>query len=482
MLERLGARAVVRRHDEQDGIDLAGPDEHVADEPVVAGHIHEVDRGAVVEIAGGRYPTSIVMPRALLLGQPVGIDPGQGAEQRRLAVVDVAGRADDDRRPRSAADAQGGDDGTASERVVAVRLDRPEIEHHSVALDPPDRPAAPGRGAPGRRSRRPAATSAIPTGRHRRARAASRRRRSTSVRTTRRRSPIRGAATTALGPLPGARRPARRSPARPGSRRRPARRDRARAWRRRPARVTLSGRIARASGSRRSLAIEVRPPDDEPGLRPADELVAAERHEIGAGREPLRRHRLVGESERAPCRGGRRCRGRRRRSRRARARARRAPPRSGASTKPVWTKFERMDPQHEPDAPGPSESAASKSATRVRFVVPTSTSRAPARRTISGIRTPPPISTSSPAGHGHAAAASRQPDGERQCAAALLFTTSASSAPVSAMSCLLGGAGNARRGGRCADPARGAAVPRRRGGRPRWRPPATPRGRGWCGR
>ena len=44
----------------------------------------------------------------------------------------------------------------------------------------------------------------------------------------------------------------------------------------------------------------------------------------------------------------------------------------------------------------PSARTASKSATRVRFVVPTSTSRAPARRTISGIRTPPPISTSSP--------------------------------------------------------------------------------------
>ena len=33
---------------------------------------------------------------------------------------------------------------------------------------------------------------------------------------------------------------------------------------------------------------------------------------------------------------------------------------------------------------------------RASFVVPTSTRRAPVRRTISGIRTPPPISTSSP--------------------------------------------------------------------------------------
>ena len=40
---------------------------------------------------------------------------------------------------------------------------------------------------------------------------------------------------------------------------------------------------------------EVGPPDDEPGLRAADELVAAERHEVGAGRQPLGGERLVPE-------------------------------------------------------------------------------------------------------------------------------------------------------------------------------------------
>ena len=65
-----------------------------------------------------------------------------------------------------------------------------------------------------------------------------------------------------------------------------------------PASVTLSGRIARASGSRAHPGDEVRPADDEPGLRPADQLVAAERHEVGAGRQALGRHGLMGQAER----------------------------------------------------------------------------------------------------------------------------------------------------------------------------------------
>ena len=63
------------------------------------------------------------------------------------------------------------------------------------------------------------------------------------------------------------------------------------------ARITLSGRIARASGSRRSRSTRSARPGDDPRLRPADELVAGERHEVRAGREALGRHRLVGQPE-----------------------------------------------------------------------------------------------------------------------------------------------------------------------------------------
>ena len=67
---------------------------------------------------------------------------------------------------------------------------------------------------------------------------------------------------------------------------------------------------------------------------------------------------------------------------------------------------------------------------RVRFVVPTSTSRAPDAARISGIRNDPPISTSCPreitTSRPRASAASAS-----STAAALLLTASAASAPVS---------------------------------------------------
>ena len=59
-----------------------------------------------------------------------------------------------------------------------------------------------------------------------------------------------------------------------------------------------------------------------------------------------------------------------------------------------------MDAQDHERAP--TVRGSRKSSTRVRFVVPTSTRRAPARRMILGMRTPPPISTRSPRADGHA--------------------------------------------------------------------------------
>ena len=47
VLDRLGARPVVGGHDEHRRVDLAGADEHVADQPVVPGDVDEVELGAV---------------------------------------------------------------------------------------------------------------------------------------------------------------------------------------------------------------------------------------------------------------------------------------------------------------------------------------------------------------------------------------------------------------------------------------------------
>ena len=95
VFERLRARAVVGRDDQHRGVDLAGADEHVADQLVVPRDVDEVELGAVVE-REVRVADVDRHPAPPFLGQPVGVDAGQRAEQRRLAVVDVAGRADDD--------------------------------------------------------------------------------------------------------------------------------------------------------------------------------------------------------------------------------------------------------------------------------------------------------------------------------------------------------------------------------------------------
>ena len=95
VFECLGPDPVVGRDDEECGIDLAGPDEHVADERVMSRHVDEVDRGPVLEVEVGIADVDRHPPPPLL-GQAIGIDPGQRSEQRRLAVIDMPGRADDD--------------------------------------------------------------------------------------------------------------------------------------------------------------------------------------------------------------------------------------------------------------------------------------------------------------------------------------------------------------------------------------------------
>ena len=126
---------------------------------------------------------------------------------------------------------------------------------------------------------------------------------------------------------------------------------------------------ARASGSRRSRATRSARPDDQARLRPAEQLVAAERDEVGAGRQPLARAsargpgRSAAVSSSAPLpevvdddravRVG------------ERARARAGP---GASMNPACAKFDGWT--RRTTVARPSASGASKSAARVRFVVP----------------------------------------------------------------------------------------------------------------
>ena len=63
--------------------------------------------------------------------------------------------------------------------------------------------------------------------------------------------------------------------------------------------VSLSGRSARISGCLRARLDRRLRADDDAGLRAAEQLVAGERHEVGAGRDGLGDRRLVGQPPRA---------------------------------------------------------------------------------------------------------------------------------------------------------------------------------------
>ena len=71
------------------------PGQHVLDEALVAGHVDEAQpqRGRQLEVREAEVDGDAA---ALLFFQAVGIDAGQRFDQRGLAVIDVAGGADDD--------------------------------------------------------------------------------------------------------------------------------------------------------------------------------------------------------------------------------------------------------------------------------------------------------------------------------------------------------------------------------------------------
>jgi len=76
VLQGLGTGPIVGGDDQHHGIDLAGTDQHVPHQAVVAGHIHEVKLASVGQHQVGVADIDGHAP-ALLLGQAVGVDAGQ---------------------------------------------------------------------------------------------------------------------------------------------------------------------------------------------------------------------------------------------------------------------------------------------------------------------------------------------------------------------------------------------------------------------
>ena len=94
VLPGLGHDRLVGSHDEEGEVDAAHSGQHVLDEPLVAGHVHDAD----LPPAGQRQPREAQvdghLPPLLLL-EPVGVDARQGAHKAGLTVINVSGGSDD---------------------------------------------------------------------------------------------------------------------------------------------------------------------------------------------------------------------------------------------------------------------------------------------------------------------------------------------------------------------------------------------------
>ncbi len=94
MLARLRHDAVVGGNHQDHEVDAGGAGQHVVHQALVARHIDEADGLAVGPRPVGEAQIDGDAARLLLL-EPVGVDPGEPAHQRRLAVIDMAGGTDD---------------------------------------------------------------------------------------------------------------------------------------------------------------------------------------------------------------------------------------------------------------------------------------------------------------------------------------------------------------------------------------------------
>ena len=118
------------------------------------GHVDEADLASARERAP-RVPEVDREAAALLLGPPVGVDPGEPHDQRRLAVVDVTGRRHDRCAAGHARAARHsilvvevvafqGVPGRAREVGDLLVGDRPQVEQHVVRLDAAEHAGATG--------------------------------------------------------------------------------------------------------------------------------------------------------------------------------------------------------------------------------------------------------------------------------------------------------------------------------------------------
>ena len=298
VLGRLRPPALAGVDHEQGAVDPAHPGEHVVDEPLVAGDVDEADLAAGRQGGPGEPEVDRQAPR-LLLGQPVRVGPGQGLDQRRLAVVDMAGGADDVRHqgPEGAggpAGPAGGPRAAASARATTSSCSGGTVRRSSTTR--PRSALATTGGSPAR-SR--ASTAAAPAGAG-----------STSTSTLSMPSPGRlpppatlvPVRREAAGPTEAARAAARGCELGHGQQQGPPHGQLVAA----AGQVGGQGRLQGGQGQlvgpdRPGQRVPGQPPDqlgpahDQAGLRAAEELVAGEQHQVGAGGQAAGDRRLVPE-------------------------------------------------------------------------------------------------------------------------------------------------------------------------------------------
>ncbi len=94
VLDRLRARPVIGGDHQQHAIDRQDARQHVGQKSLMAGNVDKAEFGAVGQRRIGKAEINR-QPAPLLLGQAVGVDPGQRLHQRGLAVIDMAGGGED---------------------------------------------------------------------------------------------------------------------------------------------------------------------------------------------------------------------------------------------------------------------------------------------------------------------------------------------------------------------------------------------------
>jgi len=95
VLARLRHDAVVGRDDQDHDVDPRRARDHVLHEPLVTGHVDDPDRAPVRQLEA-REAEVDRHPALDFLLEAVGIDACERLHERRLAVIDVSGGADDD--------------------------------------------------------------------------------------------------------------------------------------------------------------------------------------------------------------------------------------------------------------------------------------------------------------------------------------------------------------------------------------------------